>query len=176
MTRHPIDPDVGPGRTGPVDTPGVDPDDFRDALARWAATVTIVAVRDGSDVHGVTVTSFIPVSAEPPRVLVSLGPNARVVPFLDEGTSFAVSLLDAGQRRVASDFADSYQVGASPFVAAGPPVVEGAVVALVCGVERLIEVQGGVRLVLAQVHAVRETGGDEPLVYHRRGYRRLEAE
>lgn len=176
MTRHPIDPDVDAGRTGPVDSPAADPDDFRDALARWAATVTIVAVRDGSEVHGVTVTSFVPVSAEPPRVLVSLGPNARVVPFLDEGTHFAVSLLDAGQRRVASDFADSFQVGPSPFAATGPPVVEGAVVALVCEVERLIEVAGGVRLVLARVEAVREPGGTEPLVYHRREYRRLEGE
>ena len=177
MTRRPIEADVKTGREGRDEdepTPGVDADVFREALSEWAATVTVVAARDAGDVHGVTVTSFFPVSAEPPQIAVSLGPNARILPFLDEGTPFAVSLLADGQRGISSRFADAYPVGPSPFAAEGPPVVDSAVVALVCSVRSITPVEGGARLVVGLVERVVEGSGETPLLYHRRGYRRLE--
>lgn len=144
-------------------------DALKDALARWASGVSIVAVREAGTVHALTVSAFIPVSLEPPTVLVSLGPNAAVLPFLDPGVSFAISMLTADQRGVASRYADTFPVGPSPFVESGPPVVEGALAWLECEVEEMIR-RGDHTLVVAAMTAA-GTGPEEPaLTYYRREY------
>lgn len=177
MTQHPIDAFVNPGRGNDNDPrQGVGRDVFREALSHWASTVTVVAARDGDDVHATTVTSFFPVSPDPPLVAVSLGPNAQVLPWLEEDARFVVSFLDESQRALASRFADSYPVGPSPFPASGDPVVEGSVGALACAVRRVWETEGGTRLVIGRVEAVTAGSGTAPLLYYRRGYRELSPE
>lgn len=173
MDRHPIQPHIDPRRGEDEGGSGVDPALFREALSHWASTVTIVAVRDGSDVHATTVTSFMPLSADPPLVAVGLGAGAQVLPWMDVGARFAVSILTERHRRVASILTDSFPVGPSPFPGDGEPVVEGAVVGLLCSVRDVHPVDGGIRLVIGLVEEVREGGGDRPLLYHRRGYRTL---
>ncbi|HKJ92175.1 MAG TPA: flavin reductase family protein [Longimicrobiales bacterium] len=168
----------GPGATPPTESgaepaePGVSRDAFREALSHWSSTVTIVAVREGARVYATTVTSFIPVSAEPPLVAISLGPNAQVLPWLQPGARFAVSLLGEDQRRLAAAHADSFPVGPSPFPDEGDPVVAGCVAALSCAVDAVHEAGGGARIVVARVEAVVEGTGGPPLLYHRRAYRR----
>ena len=147
-------------------------DALRDALACWATGVAIVAVRDGERVHALTVTAFLPLSFAPPLVAVSLGANAAVLPFVEPGRDLVVSILSADQRGLASRYADSFPVGPSPFAAAGPPVVEGAIAALICRVEELLE-RGDHHLVIARVEEPR-AGGGPALVYARREYHRVE--
>jgi flavin reductase (NADH) len=174
MTRHPIEARADPGRGDDDDARrGVGRDAFREALSHWASTVTVVAARDGDDVHATTVTSFFPVSLDPPLVAVSLGPGAQVLPWLDEGARFVVSFLGESQRVLAARFADSYPVGPSPFPTSDDPVVEGAVGSLVCTVHDVHETEGRARLVIGRVEAVRVGTGEAPLIYHRRGYRGL---
>lgn len=174
MDHRPIEARIDAGREEDEPRgPGVAPDDFRDALAHWASTVTVVAARDGSDVYATTVTSFFPVSADPPLVAVSLGTGAQVLPWLDPGARFAVSFLAEGQSRLASTFADSFPVGPSPFPPGGDPVVAGAVAGLICSVREMHVTEGDARLVLGRVEATVEGEGDGPLLYHRRTYRKL---
>ena len=80
---------------------------YRTILSHWAATVSVLAVRDDDRVHGTTATSFTPVAADPPTILVSLGPNAQVRPFLDVGSTFVVNMLDEMQTRLAAVYAVS---------------------------------------------------------------------
>jgi len=171
--RHPIEARIDPHREEDEARSGVDPAVFREALSHWASTVTLVAVRDGDDLHATTVTSFVPVSADPPLVAVALGPGAQVLPWMEAGARFVVSFLSEDQRRVASTFADSFPVGPSPFPPTGDPVLEDAVVSLVCTVADVHETAGGARLVVGRVAEVKEGGGSRPLVYHRREYRSL---
>lgn len=173
MSRRPIDSRIETGREEAEDGDALSPERFREALSHWASTVTVVAVRDDARVYATTVTSFVPVSDDPPRILVSLGPGAQVLPFLKEGACFGVSFLAPGQRRLASVFADPFPVGPSPFPEEGAPLVEEAAVGLFCVVERVIPVDGN-RLVLATVVGAEVDDSKEPLVYHRRGYRALD--
>lgn len=173
MDRHPIEARIDPHRGGEETGPGVEPEAFREALSHWASTVTVVAIRDGDDVHATTVTSFFPVSADPPLVAVSLGPNAQVLPWIEPGARLVVSLLAEGQSRLASTFADSFPVGPSPFPEDGDPVVAGAVAALACTVREVLPTGADARLVLARVESTGEGVGTGPLLYHRRSYRRL---
>lgn len=139
-------------------------------MSRWASGVTVVAVRDGARVYATTVSSFGSVSAEPPLVVVSLGPNAQVLPFLKDGARFAVSILGDSQRRLATVFADPYPVGPSPFPDDGDPVVRGALASLVCTVRRKVPVDRSLLVVGLVVEAGLGEGGG-PLVYWRRDYR-----
>lgn len=172
MSRRPIDSRIETGREEDHEGRLLSPERFRDALSHWASTVTVMAVRDEPRVYATTVTSFIPVSDDPARVLVSLGPGAQVLPFLGEGRSFGISFLAPDQRRLASVFADPFPVGPSPFPEEGVPLVTDAPVALSCSVERVIPVEEN-RLVLALVLAAEVDDSKEPLLYHRRGYRTL---
>jgi flavin reductase (DIM6/NTAB) family NADH-FMN oxidoreductase RutF len=170
MDRHPIEAHTDTGRDDAPGADSVSPADFREALARWASSVTIVAVRDEARVHATTVTSFFPVSAEPPIVAVSLGAGAQALPWLDPGAGFAISILSDDQAALAVRYADSFPVGPSPFPASGDPVVEGALVALACEVIALHPTEGGARLVVARVTATHEGAGGGPLLRHQRRY------
>ena len=161
------------GRPDARPSGGAAPDDLRNVLAQWASTVTVVAVRDDDRVHAVTVTSFFPVSLEPPLVAVSLGANAQPLPWLDPGATFVVNLLAEGQRRIASAYTDSLPQIASPFPTSGDPMLEGALASLACTVETVHAPGGGTRLVLGRVERIHRGGGERPLLYWRRGYRGL---
>jgi flavin reductase (DIM6/NTAB) family NADH-FMN oxidoreductase RutF len=150
-------------------------DDFREAMARWAAGVAVVAVRDPDDgrVYGTTVSSLSSLSAEPPRILFSLGTGAQVLPFLEEETPFAVNILGEDQRRLAQVFTDPFPVGPSPFPEEGLPAIADAHVVLECRVERLVEVAPS-RLVVAAVEGARLGEPGRPLVRYLRKYRGLD--
>lgn len=150
-------------------------DEFREAMARWAAGVTVVAVRDEDDgrVYGTTVSSLASLSAEPPRIFFSLGAGAQVLPFLGEGAVFVVNILGADQRRLAQIFTDPLPVGPSPFPEQGAPVVAGAHAVLVCVVDRLVPVDPG-RIVVGRVVDTRTGEPGSPLLRYMREYRTLE--
>jgi flavin reductase (NADH) len=148
-------------------------DEFRDALSRWASGVTVVACRADGRTIATTVSAFTSLSLEPPLVLVALGPNATVLPFLQPDSTFGISILAAGQRRLATIFADPFPVGASPFPADGPPVIADALVGLDCAV-REARPAGDHTLVIAEVRAIVPGTQTGPLIRFRRTWHRLE--
>jgi flavin reductase (DIM6/NTAB) family NADH-FMN oxidoreductase RutF len=156
--------------------PAVSPSRFREVFAQWAAHVALVAVRDEGQVYGTTVTSLTPVAADPPTVLVSLGASAQVLPFLQPGRSWVVSLLAREQAPLAEAFADSFPVGPSPFPAQGDPVVPGSLGHLICRVTEVVATEAGSRLVLGRVVEAEVDPERAPLLYRRRRYRALEDE
>lgn len=151
----------------------IDPDIFKDALAHWAAGVSIVAFRDEQRVVATTVSAFMSLSVEPPLVLLALAPNATVRPYLAAGAPFGVSILPASQRRLATVFADPLPVGPDPFTAEGAPLIEGALVQLSCTVTE-VRPGGSHAVVIAAVHAARVRPGDGPLIRYDRRYAGLE--
>jgi flavin reductase (NADH) len=169
VEHRPIQADI---RSGPSEPDPSAP--FRDAMARWASGVSVVAVRDPDDerVYATTVSSLSSVSADPPRIVLSLGPGAQVVPFLKPGRTFVVNGLNRSQRQLAVRYTDAFPVGTSPFSEEGAPVIEGSDFSLVCAVEQVVPVDAS-RLVVATVSEVRLGDDPDPLVHHMRGYRSL---
>jgi flavin reductase (NADH) len=151
----------------------IDRDRFRDALASWASGVAVVACRTDERVVATTVSAFMPLSLEPPLILVALGPNATVRPYLQPGATFAISVLGAGQRRLAMVFADPLPVGPDPFPATGVPLIESAILGLTCNVER-VDTGGDHAIVVACVNDVTGGTSGSPLIRHARKYRGLD--
>jgi flavin reductase (NADH) len=147
-------------------------DALRDAFSRWLSGVTIVAARADGRVHGMTVSAFVPVSLEPPLLLVSLAADAPVLSAIEEAGRFVVNVLAEPQRGLANRFADRFPVGPAPFAAEGDPVLEGALASFACALEE-IRAAGDHRLVLGRIERVEVVGEGSPLGYYEREYRRV---
>lgn len=161
---------------------GPEPDDsdearlrnaLREAAGQWPAGVAVVAAREGGGFEAITVTSFIIVSLVPPLVLVSIDRQAAIVPLLDAAGRFSVSFLAADQQRIASLVADRVPGVRRAFTDDADTVLKDARQALVCVTDAMYPA-GDHRLYVARVERVAAGRDAPPLLYHGRGYRRLE--
>ena len=159
----------------------VSPASLGAALTAWPGAVTLLTVADGRDDIGTTVSSFCPVSADPPLVLAALIAGAYPAEVLSRLSRFAVTVLATGQRMLAGRFAAAGRPGARLLLdgvphhrgdRSGALIPAGGLAAFECEVtERVLA--GDHLLLIARVLAVpyvAETG--EPLIRFRGGYLR----
>lgn len=83
----------------------IGPDEFKQALGRRAAGVSIVTTRAGERVHGMTVSAFAEVSLLPPLVLICADKASNTLPLIEESRVFAVNLLARDQEALSNRFA-----------------------------------------------------------------------
>jgi len=172
---------------------GVSNDDFRAAMSRLTAGVVLVTAQEppldpddpsapgGEDV-GMTATSFMSVSLDPPLVMVSLRTGARMDDLLDEQPLWGVSVLSESQRHIAGRFAMKGRISDRllfediPYArgeVTGAPLVRGALAVLECRTEQRV-VAGDHTLVIGRVLTASVPSADGgPLAYFRGRYRQL---
>ena len=81
-------------------------EDFRKALRHFPAGVTIVTIRAGDKTHGLTVSAFASVSAEPALISITIENRHKAYPMLQEPEAvFAVNILGEGQAELSNRFA-----------------------------------------------------------------------
>nr|2ECR_A Chain A, flavin reductase component (HpaC) of 4-hydroxyphenylacetate 3-monooxygenase [Thermus thermophilus HB8]2ECR_B Chain B, flavin reductase component (HpaC) of 4-hydroxyphenylacetate 3-monooxygenase [Thermus thermophilus HB8]2ECU_A Chain A, flavin reductase (HpaC) of 4-hydroxyphenylacetate 3-monooxygnease [Thermus thermophilus HB8]2ECU_B Chain B, flavin reductase (HpaC) of 4-hydroxyphenylacetate 3-monooxygnease [Thermus thermophilus HB8]2ED4_A Chain A, flavin reductase (HpaC) of 4-hydrox len=141
---------------------------FKEALARFASGVTVVAARLGEEERGMTATAFMSLSLEPPLVALAVSERAKLLPVLEGAGAFTVSLLREGQEAVSEHFAGRPKEG----IALEEGRVKGALAVLRCRLHALYP-GGDHRIVVGLVEEVELGEGGPPLVYFQRGYRRL---
>ena len=121
--------------------------DFRSAMRQLVGGVSVITVGRGDDVTGMTVSSLSSLSIEPPSVIVSLNRNSSSWPILQRERVFGANLLAADQIEVAERFSGKGGLrGPERFAGAewrkhitGVPLLVGALAALDCEVEEIIE-------------------------------------
>lgn len=168
---------------------GVSNDEFRAALSRLAAGVVLVTAHDpddgpnGADA-GMTATSFMSVSLDPPLVVVSLRTGSRMDDLLDEQPMWAASMLSENQVRIAGRFAMKGRISDRLLFedvayrrgeVSGAPLLDGTLAVLECRTEQRI-VTGDHTLVVGRVLTATVPGGSGdvgPLAYFRGRYRQL---
>jgi flavin reductase (DIM6/NTAB) family NADH-FMN oxidoreductase RutF len=148
--------------------PGVT-EDFRDALSRLASGVVVVSAR-AERFHGLTASSLVSVSLNPPLILVGLEHETATLAAVRQTRRFSVSVLAREQEFIAERFA-----GRAPAVdpewravphrlgANGVPLIEGCAAWLECEVEDL-RPAGDHDVCIGRVaHAV--LGSGDPLIF-----------
>jgi flavin reductase (DIM6/NTAB) family NADH-FMN oxidoreductase RutF len=79
--------------------------EFRNALARFATGVAIVTAQENGKVHAMTANSFVPVSLDPPLVLVSVNNRSHMHRILPAAGRYGISVLAEHQRTLSDHFA-----------------------------------------------------------------------
>jgi flavin reductase (DIM6/NTAB) family NADH-FMN oxidoreductase RutF len=90
------------GSLGPVSDPGADQ---RALFRRWPAGVAVVVAESAPRRAGLTVSSLLSLSLEPPLVAIALSRSASLYEVLREAEEWAVSILAADQGHLAQHFA-----------------------------------------------------------------------
>ncbi|HYR48000.1 MAG TPA: flavin reductase family protein [Candidatus Polarisedimenticolia bacterium] len=80
-------------------------EEFRDAMAKLAAGVVVVSARTAEGFRGLTASTLISVSVEPPLVLVGLERESLTRAAVVETRQFNVSVLTRAQEFLAERFA-----------------------------------------------------------------------
>ncbi len=118
------------------------PEDLREAFSRHAAAVSVVASADGGVYRGMTATSLVTVSLEPPVLLVSLDALATTAEVIERSGGFSVSLLARDQEFLAERFAGSappapprWDTIPHTLTDNGRPVLRGALAWFDCALE-----------------------------------------
>jgi flavin reductase (DIM6/NTAB) family NADH-FMN oxidoreductase RutF len=157
----------------------ISPTAFRDALRLFPAGVTVVTIRAGEQVHGLTVSAFASVSPEPPLVAVMIDHQHGAHAMLElPGAVFAVNVLGEEQAELSDRFAwspdsERFELGEWSTAVTGAPVLVDALAWLDCTLYSRHEA-GSHTLYIGRVEASATPRPEaRPLVYWNRGYRSL---
>ncbi len=152
-------------------------EEFRDAMARLPASVVVVSAtlgpRAGGGYRGLTASSLVSISIEPPLVLVGLEREATTRAAVVESKRFNVSILTRSQEFIAERFA-----GRAPAVdvawkevphrlgSNGVPIVEGCAAWFEC---RLVQVHpaGDHDICVGEVETAGAGPGDPLILWDR---------
>jgi flavin reductase (DIM6/NTAB) family NADH-FMN oxidoreductase RutF len=159
----------------------ISPDHFINAMGGAATAVSVVTTDGPEGRCGITVSAISSVSADPPLVLACVNRKSPAVKAIEGNGVFAINVLAAQNRDVAETFAGRPASG-RPFDFAnhawaegktGSPLVGDATAVFECEMDRAYDA-GTHRIFIGRVVAARR-GGDEPLVYCNRQFRRIAA-
>jgi len=154
-------------------------EDFRKALRHFPAGVTIVTVKGGERTHGLTVSAFASVSAEPPLIMIIIENRHHAHTLLEEPEAvFAVNILGEEQSELSNRFAwvkdeDRFAMGNWSTAATGAPILVDALAWLDCRIHA--RYPAGSHTIYVGEVAASQVPEEEapPLVYWNRGYRKL---
>lgn len=154
-------------------------EEFRKALRHFPAGVTIVTIRTGEQTHGLTISAFASVSAEPPLIMVIIENRHRAYPMLmEQDAVFAVNILGEDQSELSNRFAwvkdeDRFALGDWSSAETGAPILTDALAWLDCRIHARYPA-GSHTIFVGQVEASAVPKEEAPpLVYWNRGYRKL---
>jgi flavin reductase (DIM6/NTAB) family NADH-FMN oxidoreductase RutF len=119
---------------------------FRSAMRRVAGGVSIITAGQDDDITGMTVTSLTSLSANPPRLLVSINRQASCFELIERYRLFGISILNADQQHLADRFSNARLKGRQRFEgttwfpgSSGVPLLDRSLAAVECQVEEIIE-------------------------------------
>lgn len=170
-------PPRGPLEGGPYDRPVATGEELRGVMRLWPHGVSILTVDVESDRMGVTVSSLVSLSLEPPLIGVSIGKQSSCYELLRQAGTFALSLLGADQEGLARRFA----AGRPPLVHwEGVRTREGRVAPLIEGALGWIEASvrsehdaGDHTIFVADVLGAERGSSRRALVYYESAYHAL---
>lgn len=158
----------------------IDRSAFREVLRNWASGVTVVTTRAGEVIHGMTVSAFSSVSADPPLVLVCANRSSITHEVIQKGGVFAVNILASHQADISNLFSSSEHENVRLDSVSwsegetGAPLIDGAVASIECEVHNAHR-EGSHTIYIGRVEAA-HTIDAEPLLYYDGDYRALHGE
>jgi flavin reductase (DIM6/NTAB) family NADH-FMN oxidoreductase RutF len=153
---------------------------FREAMRHLAGGVSVITAGSGETRTGLTVTSAVSLSVDPPTMLICVNRNASAWPIIQRERHYCVNILSSSHQHVADRFAgrggikgaERYDGARWQQFATGAFGLEDALAVIDCAVEEIIE-RHSHGIIIGAVQAVHVGGGPEALVYGHGRYRSL---
>jgi flavin reductase ActVB len=150
-------------------------EDYRRIGRTLAGAVAVVTARErGSDaITGLTVSTFVTLSFDPPLVMFAIQHNANSYPVVVSCQRFGVNVLGAGQADIATRFAVKGQdkTAGMRFETGeklGVPLIADSLAQIECATSQIF-ISGDHAIVVGLVEAAHTRDGD-PLLYFGRRY------
>ncbi len=114
--------------------------DAGDAPKKMPLPVVVVSAGDGKRMNGMTAAWITQVSAEPPMIMVAIRKSRYTWEIMKDTELFGISVLGAGQKKIAEIFGtmsgmdtDKFgEAGVEPVMAGDVPLIPGSISAFVC--------------------------------------------
>lgn len=152
-------------------------EDYRAVMSRFATGVTVMTCHVEGEPHGMTANAVSSVSLDPLLVLVCVGRDTEMSPYVREAGAFALSILPAEAQTLSNHFADgSRPSGIAQFegvqthqAVTGSPLLDGALGWLDCQVWKIHD-GGDHDIVVGEVVSCRTGHDAAALGYFRSRY------
>ena len=148
--------------------------DFRLAMRRLAATVSIVTCADEAGRHGMTATAITSVCSDPPTILVCINAETRLYSKVHDRKRLCVNLLKTSHTALSQRFGsrqhehDRFAVGHWVELD-GLPYLKDAQANLFCSVQQVVQV-GSHGVFIAKIDRIHVAHEVEPLIYQNGKY------
>ena len=152
--------------------------DFRDAMSLLTTAVNVITTKGSSGAHGFTASAVCSVTDTPPTLLVCMNQTARSHAHFLENKTLSVNVLGAQHESISNAFAsklyseERFGHGAWTTLATGAPILADALVSFDCEIEDIQQV-GTHSIFMCRVVAIKQSEGDESLVYFNRSYHQV---
>lgn len=159
----------------------VDRQDYRNAMARLGAAVSVITTIGPGGPSGFTASAVCSVTDDPPTLLVCMNRGSRLNETFKANGVLCVNTLTAAQEELSPLFAGLTGVECmeSRFAAAewtalatGSPVLAGAMASFDCRLAQVTEV-GTHSVFFCEVQAIQAGAEHEGLIYFDRAYHRI---
>ena len=154
----------------------VDPQQFKDVMARVPAAVAVVTSATELAYHGVTVSAFGPLSLEPPLAYVSILKEINSHDRLLQAEGFVINVLARQQTFYAEQFSGQTPLAEPDFArvphtlgALGIPLIEGCISWIECRPWATYE-GGDHTLFVGEIVELELGQADDPLIYYNREF------
>jgi flavin reductase len=157
--------------------PPIDPEAFKDALARLASGVAIISCWDDGAPRGLLVSSITGLSVDPPRFLFCVRKEASSHDALLRADRCGVTILADGDEAEALRFSSSslsherFDPRSWRLAEDAPPTYQAGLSAATCRIDQATDA-GSHTVFIVTAHAVRTAPG-QPLVAYARTFQRL---
>lgn len=151
------------------------PAQFRAAMRRLAASVSIVVAQSDEGPVGIAATSITSLTIDPPAVLICVNRTTSLHPLLVPTAPLSINLLARSQKDVSAAFGggtpreERFKIGEWKTGSNGLPQLTGAQANLDCVIDAMLA-YGTHSIVIARVLSATISEGVDPLIYQDGGY------
>ncbi|GHT83813.1 flavin reductase [Betaproteobacteria bacterium] len=157
----------------------MDTSEFRDAMSRLGAAVSVISTDGSAGRFGFTATAVTSVTDTPPTLLVCMNRASYANPHFKQNGVLCVNVLAGDQGEIAAVFANSKISSDERFarttwetLKSGAPVMQEALVNFDCRIAAVHEV-GTHSLFLCEIDAIKQGQQGSGLAYFNRAYHAL---
>lgn len=137
--------------------------EFREAMARLGAAVSIISTDGPAGRAGLTASAVCSVTDDPATLLVCINRNSTQIGAIKANGVLCVNVLTAEQKEISNVFAgltgaataeQRFRAGRWSRLETGAPVLDGSAVSLDCAIEEVLE-KGTHSVFFAQIRGIR---------------------